>query len=978
MLPAARGISTGYRNSPARRTLCESKFAFENLQGMPSAYTNTTIELTLDAMRAEATAIATEFPAIATLETVSTLASGRQIKALRINDNGVRPVVLISIGIHGNEIHLARSVMAAARAFADNTNNSILNNARQSVALIVIVGINPDGAAAGTRQNAAGVNLNRNWPWFWAETLDTDKGTAAANQPEVITVQAWAMSFVRRVILTLDTHAWNSKTTWGFLVEQIYHTPEAERTQRMVYHYSKNLIAKRNWAGFTIVNATPDLLEYRSHRKPYLYTWFRQYSRPDAVGYLIEVPETENIGVISTVGLDVVLGAFAAAVDATKARNLHGQIVTPALAVVNSNSNFNAWNVAENRPSFFNYVRSDVTGGAEARRRFRIKRRLSDAYPFTERSAYCAHADITFVAGGINSAGLTASCYSDNAAGAISISQPLPEALQSGAIATDGTQVWFYGGVNTAVAYSDKLYVKSWTGTDAWVLSASVTYNAAALALQRHTMHFFGGFLYAVGGRTSGAVSRDIYKINPTTGAATLFAQLSGLTQRHTSWLRTDGEGFIYVFGGDGGATTKTTIEKLNLTTAARVVIAAVLPAARNRQVITATATTSVAKVYIALGTTIVSPTLAGEWSAAIYLFNAATETIQTLNYALESAEDDHGDVVTIPAPNYANGIARYKTSDDMLSFMGGVNLAGLANEVWEMPTDSLTMGLRRTGSSHGYIRATQAFNTIDGEKYALVTRASSDTTISATSMVQCTGVLVVGQLSVGTVNRYVDPIRRVPPRTPSPISVPVYIRAGEGQTSGLRAYFRMWTPGKELSLSGGFQLLKVTDTKAMAAFDLLPTTTAAAVSITHRLNITTGAVAAPKSGVFSPYWGSRVQINQQVMGFAVAGGLTSMELWFSATDSTTELANGAFELRWTAGTLQTFIFPTIELNHSRFEIEWRRDMVFWRIAPTTTGLIFSLWFYGRLMTVSIACSVSTISEYTMTGSGVIDHGPYL
>jgi murein peptide amidase A len=58
--------------------------------------------------------------------------------------------------IHGNEpagIAIARSLAAIAPP--------------RGGALWIVPDLNPDGVAAGTRQNAHGVDLNRNFPWHW-------------------------------------------------------------------------------------------------------------------------------------------------------------------------------------------------------------------------------------------------------------------------------------------------------------------------------------------------------------------------------------------------------------------------------------------------------------------------------------------------------------------------------------------------------------------------------------------------------------------------------------------------------------------------------------------------------------------------------------------------------------------------------------------------------------------------------------------
>ena len=80
---------------------------------------------------------------------------GRPIRAVELGDRRL-PTALLVVGcIHGNEPAgrgIARLLEADPPARAH---------------VWVIEDLNPDGVAAGTRQNAQGVDLNRNFPWGW-------------------------------------------------------------------------------------------------------------------------------------------------------------------------------------------------------------------------------------------------------------------------------------------------------------------------------------------------------------------------------------------------------------------------------------------------------------------------------------------------------------------------------------------------------------------------------------------------------------------------------------------------------------------------------------------------------------------------------------------------------------------------------------------------------------------------------------------
>jgi protein MpaA len=82
-------------------------------------------------------------------------ANGRPIVAVELGDRRA-PTALLVVGcIHGNEpagAGVARLLEAQPPT---------------GVHVWVVESLNPDGVAAGTRENAQGVDLNRNFPWRW-------------------------------------------------------------------------------------------------------------------------------------------------------------------------------------------------------------------------------------------------------------------------------------------------------------------------------------------------------------------------------------------------------------------------------------------------------------------------------------------------------------------------------------------------------------------------------------------------------------------------------------------------------------------------------------------------------------------------------------------------------------------------------------------------------------------------------------------
>jgi protein MpaA len=109
----------------------------------------------------------------------------RPIVATRVGDPAAQVRVLVVGDIHGNERAGERIVARLRRSHP------------QGVRLWLIRTANPDGVAAGMRQNAHGVDLNRNFPFRWRPGPRGTyyPGPQAASEPETRAL----MRLVRRV-----------------------------------------------------------------------------------------------------------------------------------------------------------------------------------------------------------------------------------------------------------------------------------------------------------------------------------------------------------------------------------------------------------------------------------------------------------------------------------------------------------------------------------------------------------------------------------------------------------------------------------------------------------------------------------------------------------------------------------------------------------------------------------------------------------
>lgn len=119
-------------------------------------------------------------PAVVEVRTIGHSVKGRPIRAWRLGEPGKRRIVLVST-MHGDEPHTRRIL-------------ETLRDGRpvRGVDLWVLPTYNPDGLARGTRRNAHGVDLNRNFPHLWKDLDGTyESGPRPASEPETRAVMAF-------------------------------------------------------------------------------------------------------------------------------------------------------------------------------------------------------------------------------------------------------------------------------------------------------------------------------------------------------------------------------------------------------------------------------------------------------------------------------------------------------------------------------------------------------------------------------------------------------------------------------------------------------------------------------------------------------------------------------------------------------------------------------------------------------------------
>ena len=172
---------------------------------------------------------------------------GRNLYAWRVGSPGNDDKAVIMSTMHGDERH-TRQILHALKEGAEV----------RGIDMWLIPTYNPDGYARNTRKNARGVDLNRNFPYRWAD-LDGryESGRRAASEPETRAVMRflrdikprWVVSF-HQPLHGVDTDTKNVRFARR-LADQL-NLPRKSFTCGGVCHGTMTMWFNRNFAGSAV------------------------------------------------------------------------------------------------------------------------------------------------------------------------------------------------------------------------------------------------------------------------------------------------------------------------------------------------------------------------------------------------------------------------------------------------------------------------------------------------------------------------------------------------------------------------------------------------------------------------------------------------------------------------------------------------------------------------------------------------------
>jgi len=999
-------------NEPCYERVQESPMAFQDVLPYVSTLNDTTIRPTYADVVASLKALDTANTNVI-YEDASRIAGGTvlpsalEMGTLRINDDGNKPIVCLHTATHGGENHSYHGVIEFINHYLSST-DELSVWMRNNISLFWIAIPNPDGFMINERRNANNINLNRNWGYFWDYSADPDKGVSALSEIENKNTDNFlTIDRKSRIISFLDIHGWFSRTTYGFLTDQIWDGDiRAYKQQRASYLYMKSIMEKRDWnTQFTIANAQPTPVERRSSRKPYISYALRREFRPDAWSGQFEYTHNENVGVGGTSVLDAITGVVMSARDTLAAERV-GIVCAPEILsaeVVNNNSHFTqAWNFTDNRPPWFNYNNLAVQNNVLPNPHYTetsivINRPDSSSWPYAfNNGGVTVHYDplldskgYIFTAGGETQLGYSSKFYAeelqpppppaigDNMFGIykpslVQISLPsLPYAAKGIQIVNDGTYIYAFGGYNGV--YQDKIYKILISGieTNSWELAHTVAFYGEGL--NRHRMNYWNGKLVITGGRTSVGYRSETLIIDIATWSETVLKKTNGIDDFFSArgWHSTVIVGDdIWVIGGWTGSTTLLSVYKYNLISS----VSSYIPMQFSRRQASAVYSATDNKIYIFGGCA--GSTTTPDYLAP-YAYDLTLSQWENVTYELDSFVDEDGNTVTIPPPDKKLPLlALNPVSEELLLIGGGNTTSDFNSDVYVIDTSSDYVSRRKTNDVRwGYIRPNSVFSAISGEVYVA--------TMAVRRLDPTSGINAYIRPSI-YVGDWGEPMRKVrlgysvPPDNGWHVySVPVQVHTGF--TGKVRSYIRHYGSGTRL-LVGAMQITKnhlhgVIVPEGGKSSDILTAIFNEPISGNNSID-----------GVFSPMWGSQQATNGEITVLSfnvdVMSQLNSMSLTFEATadgnylDLTTYSdfsANGNFRLRWNIdGVDYSYVFPTIELNHDRFAPAWRKDVVHWRLRSENNAWHFDLWFYNKIFTASLGTMASNVKGFTANGSGIV------
>jgi hypothetical protein len=849
--------------------------------------------------------------------------------------------------------------------------------------------VNPIGYQIYNRYSSGSIDINRNCQYGWQQTIDSRKGS----RPNMVENQLlrnylYSGSYYQRVITSVDSHGWGFYGQWwiGYLVAQMWYSPNVEKAQRSNYLYYNKLLDYRSSSNFYGNNGlTIGLQGYRGMRsvesrgslKPYVNNNGIEWTPADCYRILVEHPQvftgsataTGSLGqtraINSITKYDTFHAALGSAVElyTLKTAKVATYLDAPAMTPINSNSLLQDWNDGAARPDWTIFSRvlmsqqSESVGGEKY---VQVTYPSFSAWPqpFSEAGyltmSYIGQPYIIIAGGNGDVSSYNPTIYTEQLDTGVQTLRDSVAMGKSPALATDhSTYIWRIGGFTTGSTYINRIdrctLSDMFTGsTIAWATVATMSRG-----VQRHTAHYWHNtvtsesFLLVIGGRDSASYTDKIYKYrvdDDSYAETTMSAVLATPRGWHSSCISMSisasaTASHLFVFGGWNGATTNNGVRKIDLynDTASN---ATNLPGNRLQTALAVDPQNQNIAYIIDGGTGL---TLATE---SIYRYDMSDSSVSVYNYVVDNGTEEN----ISGSEDVARRSPAAVIHEDFMYIYGGDDTASIQKaDVYELNLNDNILSNRVTAdSSYGYLKISNHEsgdifeNTVVGDVFTMVVdiRRSSGSAVSASfpDGVADPYLRLVWKTGADSYN----PLRKnmsgkfVPGREWTTYSLPLIVTSSlETRIQG--PYIRSYVKGYSFDVRA-FQAHKG---NIGAIYRTVPETGSTVVTASRVFTIPfVSGTPLERTVRFEPFFGSNSKVHAEVLRFNLSTGaqITTMSLYYSSSlvtasrpPETLDYATwyestptGEFSLRWRddTGSFTQSFLQNCELNYAADRLE--------------------------------------------------------
>ena len=338
------------------------------------------------------------------------------------------------------------------------------------------------------------------------------------------------------------------------------------------------------------------------------------------------------------------------------------------------------------------------------------------------------------------------------------------------------------------------------------------------------------------------------------------------------------------------------------------------------------------------------------------------TGTVSNSSYSLATSESEDGVTETTPVPNRLGASAYYNDKDGTVSIIGGNDGTNTYANAYELDLSENTVSYRASAAtSYGYMRVSSKFEGVEGNKYSVTIAVRNEDAISDLKNPYIRLTVLIGPLDA--LQRKVRSQYITPPQDQFGV-FSLAFELGAGETE-FRVYLRHYGHDTHVGIKD-FQIVD---------------------SNTNGLLIPGGKLHAAKydeildrrncSGVFRPFFGSQLTVNQEIFKMGITNSTTNViALVFSSKPTANkETPTGEFKLVYIKSGVgyEETLLSDVELNHARNFSSHRGDIVHSKFFHTDTEAVFEVRTYNRkgLKTFNISKPL-TIHSLTMDKANIV------